>query len=107
MQLAKAPLVEAVQEIKACLDMMRFSLSKIEVRKNITEDSKYDYLFSVDTLNEWVKQGMPFREAYQKMGKEIASGNYQPKRDLDHRHIGSLGNLQLDAIRAKMNSINS
>jgi argininosuccinate lyase len=107
MQLAKAPLVEAVQEIKACLDMMRFSLSKIEVRKNITEDSKYDYLFSVDTLNEWVKQGMPFREAYQKMGKDIASGNYQPKRDLDHRHIGSLGNLQLDAIRAKMNSINS
>ncbi len=107
MQLAKAPLVEAVQEIKACLEMMRFSLSKIEVRKNITEDSKYDYLFSVDTLNEWVKQGMPFREAYQKMGKEIASGNYQPKRDLDHRHIGSLGNLQLDAIRAKMNSINS
>jgi argininosuccinate lyase len=107
MQLAKAPLVEAVQEIKACLDMMRFSLSKIEVRKNITEDSKYDYLFSVDTLNEWVKQGMPFREAYQKMGKEIASGNYQPKRDLDHRHIWSLGNLQLDAIRAKMNSINS
>ena len=107
MQLAKAPLVEAVQEIKACLDMMRFSLSKIEVRKNITEDSKYDYLFSVDTLNEWVKLGMPFREAYQKMGKEIASGNYQPKRDLDHRHIGSLGNLQLDAIRAKMNSINS
>ena len=107
MQLAKAPLVEAVQEIKACLEMMRFSLSKIEVRKNITEDSKYDYLFSVDTLNEWVKQGMPFREAYQKMGKEIASGNYQPKRDLDHRHIGSLGNLQLDAIRAKMNSVNS
>lgn len=107
MQLAKAPLVEAVQEIKACLDMMRFSLSKIEVRKNITEDSKYDYLFSVDTLNEWVKQGMPFREAYQKMGKEIASGNYQPKRDLDHRHIGSLGNLQLDAIRAKMNSLRS
>src|SRR6056300_748528 len=107
MQLAKAPLVEAFQEIKACLEMMHFSLSKIEVRKNITDDSKYDYLFSVDTLNEWVKQGIPFREAYQKMGKEIASGNYQPKRDLDHRHIGSLGNLQLDAIRAKMNSINS
>jgi argininosuccinate lyase len=68
MQLAKAPLVEAFQEIKACLEMMHFSLSKIEVRKNITDDSKYDYLFSVDTLNEWVKQGIPFREAYQKMG---------------------------------------
>ena len=104
MQLAKAPLVEAFQEIKACLEMMHFSLSKIEVRKNITDDSKYDYLFSVDTLNEWVKQGIPFREAYQKMGKEIASGNYTPKRDLSHSHLGSIGNLQLDAIRDKMKS---
>ena len=107
MQLAKAPLVEAFQEIKACLEMMHFSLSKIEVRKNITDDSKYDYLFSVDTLNEWVKQGIPFREAYQKMGKEIASGNYTPKRDLSHSHLGSIGNLQLDAIRDKMKSVGS
>jgi argininosuccinate lyase len=107
MQLAKAPLVEAFQEIKACLEMMHFSLSKIEVRKNITDDSKYDYLFSVDSLNEWVKQGIPFREAYQKMGKEIASGNYIPKRDLSHSHLGSIGNLQLDAIRDKMKSVGS
>jgi argininosuccinate lyase len=107
MQLAKAPVVEAFQEIKACLEMMHFSLSKIEVRKNITDDSKYDYLFSVDTLNEWVKQGIPFREAYQKMGQEIASGNYTPKRDLSHSHLGSIGNLQLDAIRDKMKSVGS
>jgi len=105
MQLAKGPIIEAFQEIKACLEMMRFSLSKIQVRKNITADSKYDYLFSVDTLNEWVKQGVPFREAYQKIGKEIATGNYTPKRNLDHSHQGSLGNLQLENIRQKMNSV--
>ena len=105
MQLAKGPIIEAFQEIKACLEMMRFSLSKIQVRKNITADSKYDYLFSVDTLNEWVKQGVPFREAYQKMGKEIATGNYTAKRNLDHSHQGSLGNLQLENIRQKMNSV--
>ena len=105
MQLAKGPIIEAFQEIKACLEMMSFSLSKIQLRKNITDDSKYDYLFSVDTLNEWVKQGVPFREAYQKMGKEIATGNYTPKRNLDHSHQGSLGNLQLENIRQKMNSV--
>lgn len=105
MQLAKAPLVEAFQEIKACVEMMHFSLSKIKVRENITDNAKYDSLFSVDTLNEWVKQGIPFREAYQKMGKEIASGNYNPKRDLSHNHLGSIGNLQLDAIRDKMKSV--
>jgi argininosuccinate lyase len=105
MQLAKGPLIEAFQEIKACLEMMRFSLSKIQVRKNITDDSKYDYLFSVDTLNEWVKQGIPFREAYKKMSEEIASKNYIPKRDLEHIHLGSIGNLKLQDIRKKMNSI--
>lgn len=102
MQLAKGPLIEAFQEIKACLEMMHFSLSKIQVRKNITASPKYDHLFSVDTLNEWVKKGLPFREAYQKMGKDIATGTYIPKRDLNHTHQGSLGNLQLEEIRKKM-----
>ena len=105
MQLAKGPIIQAFQEIKACLEMMQFTLSKIQVRKNITNDSKYNYLFSVDTLNEWVKKGMPFREAYQKMSKMIISKNYKPKRDLDHIHLGSIGNLQLNAIRKKMDSI--
>ena len=105
MQLAKGPLIEDFQEIKACLEMMHFSLSKIDVRKNITEDTKYDYLFSVDTLNEWVKCGMPFREAYQKMGRYIAAGSYIPKRELDHNHQGSIGNLQLEAIRKKMKTL--
>ena len=105
MQLAKGPIIEAFQEIKACLEMMQFTLSKIQVRKNITNDSKYNYLFSVDTLNEWVKKGIPFREAYQKMSEDIVSKNYKPKRDLDHTHMGSLGNLQLNAIRKKMDSI--
>jgi argininosuccinate lyase len=62
-------------------------------------------MFSVDTLNEWVKKGIPFREAYQKMSEDIVSKNYKPKRDLDHTHMGSLGNLQLNAIRKKMDSI--
>ena len=105
MQLAKGPIIEAFQEIKACLEMMRYTLSKIQVRKNITNDTKYNYLFSVDTLNEWVKKGMPFREAYQKMSEDILSKNYKPKRDLDHIHLGSIGNLQLNAIRKKMDSI--
>ena len=105
MQLAKGPIIEAFQEIKSCLEMMQFTLSKIQVRKNITNDSKYNYLFSVDTLNEWVKKGMPFREAYQKMSEDIVSKKYKPKRDLDHIHLGSIGNLQLNAIRKKMDSI--
>ena len=85
--------------------MMTFSLKEIKVNKGILEDPKYDYLFSVDTLNEMVKNGMPFRDAYKTMGKAIENGNFKPKRDIKHTHEGSLGNLCLDEIKGKMEEL--
>ena len=66
------------------------------------QNPKYDAMYSVDTLNEMVLQGMPFREAYKEMGAIIAKGEYQPKKDLNHTHLGSMGNLCLEEIKAKM-----
>ena len=105
MQLAKGPIIEAIEDIKSCLELFTFSLKEIEIRENLLDDDKYQFIFSVDTLNEWVKEGMPFREAYKKMGEAIATGNYTPKKDISHTHLGSLGNLALDSIRAKMEAV--
>ncbi len=102
MQLAKGHIIEAINELKSCLDLFIFTLQKISVKENILDDPKYQYIFSVDTLNEWVKQGMPFRDAYKKMGDEIAKQKYIPKKTLDHTHLGSLGNLALQEIDLKM-----
>jgi argininosuccinate lyase len=102
LQLLKEIIVPSIQELRSCIEMMRFSLKDIQPRKNITDDAKYDYMFSVDTLNELVKSGMPFRDAYKKMGMDIEKGNYNPKRDLNHTHIGSIGQLCLEEIKAKM-----
>ena len=102
MQLAKGPIIEAINELKSCLDLFIFTLQKISVKENILDDPKYQYVFSVDTLNEWVKQGMPFRDAYKKMGDDIAKQKYIPKKTLDHTHLGSLGNLALQEIDLKM-----
>ena len=77
----------------------------MKVNKGILEDPKYDYLFSVDTLNELVQSGMPFRDAYKKMGQEIQEGTFTPKRDIHHTHEGSLGNLCLKEIKGKMDKI--
>ena len=82
LQLVKEVMVPALQDMHACLEMMTFSLKEIKVNKAILEDPKYDYLFSVDTLNELVKSGMPFRDAYKTMGKAIENGNFKPKRDI-------------------------
>ncbi|MFT0714370.1 argininosuccinate lyase [Flagellimonas lutimaris] len=105
LQLVKEVIVPALQDIHACLEMMSFSLKEIKVNKSILDDPKYDYLFSVDTLNELVKSGMPFRDAYKTMGKAIENGNFKPKRDIDHTHEGSLGNLCLEQIKEKMNKV--
>ncbi|WP_420320502.1 argininosuccinate lyase [Flagellimonas sp.] len=102
LQLVKEVIVPAIQDIKACLEMMVFSLKEIKVNTQILDDPKYDYLFSVDTLNELVKNGMPFRDAYKTMGKDIEAGTFTPKKDIDHTHEGSLGNLCLEEIRVKM-----
>ncbi|MEH6680424.1 MAG: argininosuccinate lyase [Sediminicola sp.] len=105
LQLVKEAIVPAVQDLKACLEILTFSLKEIKVNKAILEDPKYDYLFSVDTLNELVMGGMPFRDAYKKMGMEINEGKFTPKKDILHTHEGSLGNLCLEAIREKMEKL--
>ncbi|WP_228236254.1 argininosuccinate lyase [Allomuricauda sp. M10] len=102
LQLVKEVIVPALQDMQACLELMTFSLKEIKVNPKILDDPKYDYLFSVDTLNELVKSGMPFRDAYKTMGKAIENGNFKPKKDIEHTHEGSLGNLCLEQIKAKM-----
>ena len=102
LQLVKEVIVPALQDMQACLELMTFSLKEIKVNPKILDDPKYDYLFSVDTLNELVKSGMPFRDAYKTMGKAIENGNFKPKKDIEHTHEGSLGNLYLEQIKAKM-----
>ena len=102
LQLCKGPIIESIQEMKACLEILLFSLPSIKVSKNITDDKKYDYLFSVDTLNQDVLAGKPFRDAYQDLGKKIKKGDYSPNKVLKHSHVGSLGNLSLEKIREKM-----
>ena len=102
LQLAKGPLIDAVQELKACLDILLFSLPKMQVSQKSTDQKKYDYLFSVDTLNAEVLAGKPFRDAYRELGETIENGSYVPNRTLKHTHLGSIGNLGLEAIKNKM-----
>ena len=102
MQLTKAPLIESINEIKSCLKIFNHSVKKIIINKNIIDNPKYDYLFTVDSLNKWVMQGIPFRDAYKKMKLEIKNKNYIPNKKLKHTHIGSIGNLNLNDIKMKM-----
>ena len=105
LQLAKGPIIDAVQELKACMDILLFSLPQLEVTQDITAQKKYDYLFSVDTLNTEVIAGKPFRDAYRELGQSIEKGDFLPNRNVNHTHLGSIGNLGLERIRQKMKLI--
>lgn len=104
-QLLKEPVMLAINEINNCLSMSVFMLEQIKVNKNILDDDKYDYLFSVEKVNEFVQAGHSFREAYKMVGQEIESGTFKPDKNLTHTHIGSLGNLALDEIKKKMGEV--
>ena len=103
LQLLKEGMIPAIQSMKACLEMFTFSLGSIQVNTNILEDIKYDYLFTVEEVNELVQNGTPFRDAYKIVGAKVNDGNFEPNKKVNHTHIGSVGNLGLKEIRNKMN----
>lgn len=102
LQLLKESLFPAFQALKDCLKMSALMLSHIQISKDILADEKYKYLFSVEEVNKLVLQGMPFRDAYKKVGRDIESGNFSHDGALRHTHEGSLGNLCNEDIRRMM-----
>lgn len=102
LQLLKEGMVPAIQSIKACLEMFTFSLESIQINTNILDDKKYDYLFTVEEVNELVQSGTPFRDAYKIVGAKVNDGEFKPNKEVNHTHIGSVGNLGLDEIKDKM-----
>lgn len=105
LQLLKDIIFPAVGEIIECLDMATFMLPQMKVRTDIVEDPRYDYLFTVEEVNRLVLAGMPFREAYKKVGLEVQDGTYRPVREVKHTHLGSISNPANDRISKKFHNI--
>lgn len=103
LQLLKEGIIPGIQNCKACLEMAHYSLQDIQVNKNILDDPKYDYLFTVDALNELVAEGIPFRDAYKIIGQKVEQGTFQSPKKTTHTHEGSINNLCLEEIKKKMN----
>jgi argininosuccinate lyase len=103
MQILKELLFPAFAGLRDCIDIAAFMMDKLIINKNILNDDRYKYLFSVEVLNKLVLQGTPFRDAYKIVGKDINEGNFNPDKAVTHTHEGSIGNLCNDKIAEKMN----
>ena len=101
-QLNKGKIINAVNDIKECIQILSYCLSKISVNKKILEKSNYENIFSVELINEMVLKGMPFRDAYLELKSKLSTGEIKFPKTVNHSHIGSIGNLALDKIILKM-----
>lgn len=107
MQLTKEILFPGIETLRSCIDMLTETLPHIQVNKQILDDPRYKYIFSVESVNELVNKGVSFRDAYRQVGNAIMQDNYTPPPfDISgHTHEGSIGNLCLDEIREEWQKV--
>ncbi|MDE7159492.1 MAG: argininosuccinate lyase [Muribaculaceae bacterium] len=105
LQLMKDIVFPATDELVDCLMTADFMLGQIRVKEGITDDVKYDYMFTVEDVNRLVLEGVPFRDAYRRIGEMVQRGEYKPTREVKHTHLGSIGNPANDRIRTKMENL--
>src|SRR5215831_12302079 len=105
LQLLKEHLFPAFQTLRDCIEMAGLMLSNIEIKKDILANEKYKYLFSVEEVNKLVSNGMPFRDAYKKIGLDIEGGKFDYTTNIHHTHEGSIGNLGTEEIKKQMQKV--
>jgi len=106
LQLTKEILFPALEDLKNCLALAHLMLSNIRISQNLLIDEKYRYLFTVEAVNQLVNKGVPFREAYRQVGKQVEEGLFEiPPQGLQHTHLGSIGNLGNDRIAAAFKAV--
>lgn len=105
LQIIKEVFLPAFEELKDCLRMAAYIINKIQVNEHILDDPKYDNMFSVEEVNRLATGGMPFRDAYKKVGLDIEAGKFTPDKRVHHTHEGSIGNLCNDKIHELMEQV--
>ncbi|MDY3820193.1 MAG: argininosuccinate lyase [Bacteroidaceae bacterium] len=105
LQIIKEVFLPCFQELRDCLSMVTYIIQRIKVNEHILDDPRYDLMFSVEEVNRLATEGMPFRDAYKKVGMDIQAGNFKPHKEVHHTHEGSIGNLCNEEIRALMDEV--
>lgn len=105
LQEIKEVFLPAFDQAEECLDMATYIVERIRVNEQLMDDARYDAMFSVEEVNRLAAAGMPFRDAYRKVGLDIEAGRFKPCKEVHHTHAGSMGNLCNDRIKAFMQGI--
>lgn len=102
LQEIKEVFLPAFDQLLSCLRMATYIVARMRVNEHILDDARYDLMFSVEEVNRLASEGMPFRDAYKKVGLDIEAHQFTPNKEIHHTHEGSVGNLCNDRIAALM-----
>ncbi len=105
LQIIKEVFLPAFAELKDCLQMTAYIINKMQVNDHILDDPRYDLMFSVEEVNRLAANGMPFRDAYKKVGLDIEAGQFTPVKEVHHTHEGSIGNLCTAEVATLMDNV--
>ena len=106
-QLQKELIFPAIEDLKEILGLIIHCIPNMIIRETQVYDDKYQYLFSVELVNQYVLEGMSFRDAYKKVGLQIEAGKFEAPKELNHTHIGSLGNLGIELMKQRLDKLNN
>jgi len=104
-QLLKELIFPAIDQLRTILSLLSECIPHLTFHESQVHDERYRYLWSVELVNQYVLEGMSFRDAYRKVGREIDQGQYKPPKTINHTHLGSIGNLGLNQMRARIKTL--
>ena len=102
LQELKEVFIPAFDQLIDCLHMTTYIIEKMKVNEHLLDDTRYDLMFSVEEVNRLAAEGMPFRDAYKKVGLDIEAGKFRPVKEIHHTHAGSIGNLCNQEVAERM-----
>ena len=101
LQLLKKPLFGAVHAARGWLDVLIALVPALQVDAKRAAAACSDDIYAAHQAYVLAQGGMPFRNAYLQVAKEIESGAFKPDRAaLTATHLGGTGNLGLENIEA-------
>lgn len=107
LQLIKKNVMTAFDQIHSMLEISSLLAKHLSPNKEQLEEACTKELFAADQANEWVKQGMPFREAYHKVKSSLDNlevGDLS-ERLKEKTHTGTTGNLGISHLRNRLKAL--
>lgn len=103
-QETKAPLIKSFDIVLPSIHVIRKSVGSLQVKETTCLQSFTPELFATDLALKYVQQGVPFRDAYQRVASELEQVQAEDpvQNILSKTHLGATGNLNLELLNEKI-----